>query len=151
MDGPFPPFRGSGAWMTPTRYWKVQNLKPISLFNCWSMAPRIAFPTSSLPHSNSEARSNCQCSPNSAHGIHAFRPSLMGSTFFMWVMGECVRLYLPSIPCIVWLPCPDNVNALSQSSPRSCVLFIDREERRDIKKNRRIFFFVLNWGKLQQT
>lgn len=47
----------------------------------------------------------------------------------MWVMGECVELYLPSIPSIVWLPCPNNVNAPSQSSQRSWVVFIDPEKR----------------------
>lgn len=61
-------------------------------------------------------------------------------------MGECVWLYLPSIPGIVWLPCPNNVNAPSQSSPRSCVVFIDPKKRRENTRGN-IFAVVLNWGK----
>lgn len=136
MDGPSPPVRGSWAWMTPPRQLKVYKLELIRLFNCWSMAPRVVLPTSSPPHSNSEARNNW---PNSAPGIQALRPSLRGPTFFMWVMGECVRLYLPSIPRIVWLPCPDNINALSQSSPRSCVVFIDPEKKGGTKKKKKLW------------
>lgn len=62
----------------------------------------------------------------------------------MWVMEESARLYLPSIPRVVWLPWPDRVNARRQGSLRSSLVFSDPEERRDQKNEENFFLFVLN-------
>lgn len=44
-------------------------------------------------------------------------------------MGKCVELNHPTIPAIVWLAYPNNVNSLSQRSPRSLMVFIDSNKR----------------------